>query len=191
MKTYFVQLLALFLAAPAAPQNFSPAPEQYRALASISGDSLRGNLSFIASDLLEGRDTPSPGLDIAALYIAAQFRRAGLAPAGDDGYFQTAHMLRVSEPPASFDLRIQDGARKPLATLAQTTVVSRRPLDLSVPLYKVADEAALRAADVQGKVLLLNSAPGNGRATHRRPPRSSPPPSSNWPATTAPAISHA
>ena len=167
MKTYFVQLLALFLAAPAAPQNFSPAPEQYRALASISGDSLRGNLSFIASDLLEGRDTPSPGLDIAALYIAAQFRRAGLAPAGDDGYFQTAHMLRVSEPPASFDLRIQDGARKPLATLAQTTVVSRRPLDLSVPLYKVADEAALRAADVQGKVLLLNSAPGNGRATHQ------------------------
>jgi len=167
MKTYFVQLLAFFLAAPAAPQNFSPAPEQYRALASISGDSLRGNLSFIASDLLEGRDTPSPGLDIAAIYIAAQFRRAGLAPAGDDGYFQSAHMLRISEPAASFDLRIQDDSRKPLDPRAQTTVISRRPLDLSaLPLYKVADEAALRATDVQGKVLLLNSGPGNGRATH-------------------------
>ena len=151
----------------AAAQNPALSPEARRAIAAISADSLRGNLSFLASDQLEGRDTPSRGLDIAALYIAAQFRRAGLAPAGDDGYFQTAHMLRVSEPPASFDLRIQDGARKPLATLAQTTVVSRRPLDLSVPLYKVADEAALRAADVQGKVLLLNSAPGNGRATHQ------------------------
>lgn len=56
----------------------------------ISADSLRGNLSFLASDLLEGRATPSRGLDLAAEYIAAQFRRAGLEPAGDDGYFQTA-----------------------------------------------------------------------------------------------------
>src|SRR5262245_7247664 len=66
------------------------------ALDRISPDSLRGHLSFIASDLLEGRNTPSPGLDLAAEYIAAQFRRAGLEPAGDAGekgersYFQVA-----------------------------------------------------------------------------------------------------
>ncbi|HEV3168569.1 MAG TPA: hypothetical protein VGZ22_31475, partial [Isosphaeraceae bacterium] len=53
----------------------------------ISADSLRGHLSFLASDLLEGRGTPSKGLDIAAEYIAAQFRRAGLEPIGDAGYF--------------------------------------------------------------------------------------------------------
>ena len=56
----------------------------------ISAGSLRGHISFLASDLLEGRDTPSRGLDIAAEYIAAQFRGIGLEPAGDDGYFQTA-----------------------------------------------------------------------------------------------------
>ena len=56
----------------------------------ISANSLRGHLSFIASDALEGRGTPSRGLDLAAEYIAAQFRRAGLEPVGDDGYFQTA-----------------------------------------------------------------------------------------------------
>ena len=55
------------------------------ALDRISPDSLRGHLEFIASDLLEGRNTPSRGLDVAAQYIAAQFRRAGLEPAGDDG----------------------------------------------------------------------------------------------------------
>jgi Peptidase family M28 len=56
----------------------------------ITADSLRGHLSFIASDLLEGRDTPSRGLDLAAEYIAAQFRRAALEPAGEMGksYFQ-------------------------------------------------------------------------------------------------------
>jgi Zn-dependent M28 family amino/carboxypeptidase len=56
----------------------------------ISAASLRGNLSFISSDLLEGRATPSHGLDLAAEYIAAQFRRAELEPIGEEDYFQTA-----------------------------------------------------------------------------------------------------
>ena len=50
----------------------------------ISANGMRGHLSFLASDLLEGRDTPSRGLDLAAEYIAAQFRAVGLEPAGDD-----------------------------------------------------------------------------------------------------------
>src|SRR5262249_33246951 len=68
------------LAAPQA-RPFQPTADMNAALARISADSLRGNLSFIASDALEGRNTPSRGLDIAAEYIAAQFRRAGLEPA--------------------------------------------------------------------------------------------------------------
>jgi Zn-dependent M28 family amino/carboxypeptidase len=59
----------------------------------ISAASLRGHLSFIASDALEGRATPSRGLDLAAEYIAAQFRRAGLEPVSGDDYFQTAALL--------------------------------------------------------------------------------------------------
>ena len=55
----------------------------------ISAASLKGHLWFLASDLLEGRGSPSRGLDIAAEYIAAQFRRAGLEPVGDDDYYQT------------------------------------------------------------------------------------------------------
>lgn len=63
-------------------------PDERAALDRISAASLKGHLSFIASDLLEGRGTPSRGLDIAAEYIAAQFRRAGLEPAVDGSYFQ-------------------------------------------------------------------------------------------------------
>jgi len=54
----------------------------------IFANSLRGHVSFLASDLLEGRDTPSRGLDIAAEYIASNFRRMGLEPAIGDSYFQ-------------------------------------------------------------------------------------------------------
>ena len=75
-------------------------------LDTISANSLRGHLSFIASDLLEGRDSPSRGLDIAAEYIAAQFRRVGLEPAGGDGYFQTAHWRLAEQDPRAFRLQL-------------------------------------------------------------------------------------
>ena len=69
-------------------------PEMRIVAGHITANSLRGDVSFLASDLLEGRDTPSRGLDIAGEYIASQFRRLGLEPAGDDGYFQSV-MLRA------------------------------------------------------------------------------------------------
>jgi hypothetical protein len=66
------------------------APELQATIDRVSANAMRGHLSFLASDLLEGRDTPSRGLDLAAEYIAAQFRLAGLEAVGDDAYFQTA-----------------------------------------------------------------------------------------------------
>ncbi len=82
--------------APARKNASAIAPEVQAALDRVSADSLRGHLSFIASDLLEGRNTPSRGLEIASEYIAAQFRRAGLEPAGDaetGSYFQTSEWI--------------------------------------------------------------------------------------------------
>ena len=139
----------------AAPQS-APAPDIRHTLASISPDSLRGNLSFIASDLLEGRYTPSPGLDIAAEYIAAQFRKSGLEPAGDDGYFQTAHMLRAGPPPAGFTLRFTEGARTMQVSGDQTTWVSSLPIDISdVPVYKVHALADLPKTGFEGKAVVV------------------------------------
>jgi hypothetical protein len=63
----------------------------------ITQTQLRGHLSFIADDLLEGRDTPSRGLDLAALYLAAQCRRLGLKPAGDNNtYYQKIDLARIA-----------------------------------------------------------------------------------------------
>lgn len=92
-------LVAALLAAAGAqattPKAASIPADAAAVLAGISADSMRGNLSFLASDALEGRGTPSRGLDLAAEYIAAQFRRAGLEPLGDDGYFQTADWSQI------------------------------------------------------------------------------------------------
>jgi hypothetical protein len=84
-------------------------PQETAAVERISADSLKGHLSFLASDLLEGRDTPSRGLDLAAEYIAAQFRRAGLGAIGDDAYFQTAKWELMETAPNGFAFELKNG----------------------------------------------------------------------------------
>ncbi len=103
-------VLVVCFSAPGMAQQSSVSPRERAAIERISADSLRGHLSFIASDALEGRKTPSRGLDIAAEYIAAQFRRAGLEPAGDDGYFQTAKWSLSGRDMKSFELKLANGA---------------------------------------------------------------------------------
>jgi hypothetical protein len=99
--------LALAAAMSLAAYTATITPDRKATLDRISAQSLQGHVSFLASDLLEGRDTPSRGLDIAAEYIAAQFRRAGLKPAGDDGYYQTAHFVSSQQPLDGAELVVQ------------------------------------------------------------------------------------
>ena len=66
-KTLCAALVAGVLAAAAVQADESRLPpEQQQLLATISADAMRDHLSFLASDALEGRGTPSRGLDIAA-----------------------------------------------------------------------------------------------------------------------------
>jgi hypothetical protein len=95
-------LLAMVAAAAFAQ---TPAPR-------IAANDLKADVSFLASDAMEGRATPSKTLDIAAEFIAAQFRRAGLEPAGDDGYFQTAAFQSVKPNPDGLELTLEIGGRK-------------------------------------------------------------------------------
>ncbi len=109
MCIMFAGSLILAAVAAAAPTEKLFPADQAAALDRITADSLKGHLSFLASDLLEGRDTPSRGLDIAAEYIAAQFRRAGLEPIGDDGYFQTANWELAETAPGGFSFELLNG----------------------------------------------------------------------------------
>jgi hypothetical protein len=49
---------------------------------------VEADVRFLADDLLEGRTTPSTGLEVAALYLANQLRAAGVEPGVDGSYFQ-------------------------------------------------------------------------------------------------------
>src|SRR5260370_1639913 len=60
----------------------------------IFAGQLRDYLTFIASDEMEGRDTPSRGLDTTAKFIAMNLSRWGFKPAGDNGTFFQRIALR-------------------------------------------------------------------------------------------------
>src|ERR1700704_3756377 len=64
----------------------------------ITAAQMRAYLSFIASDEMEGRDTPSRGLDTTAKFIAMNLGSWGFKPAGDDGTFFQKIALRRDQP---------------------------------------------------------------------------------------------
>jgi hypothetical protein len=135
----------------AARSSHGQAPELPPAVASaldaIRADSLRGHLSFLASDLLEGRDTPSRGLDLAAEYIAAQFRRAGLEPIGDDGYFQTARWKVAGPDPATFAFVVRYGDQLVHVTPDRVSLAAPGPIDLGPTQLSALDTRDVEALD--------------------------------------------
>jgi len=155
-----VLLTGLCVLEQAAPPKFVLTPDVRADLDTIRADSLRGDLAFIASDALDGRDTPSRGLDIAAEYIASQFRRAGLEPAGDDGYFQTARMTVLAPDFAGFEMKLDAGEHTFSASPADVVLNLSAALDLKdSPLFKLdlSDGnflEGLTASELNGKVVL-------------------------------------
>jgi hypothetical protein len=77
---------ALLLSPPthASAQMQAPAEDPARV---ITPESFYARLAFLASDALQGRDTPSVGLEVAAQWLMSEHRRMGLQPAGESGTF--------------------------------------------------------------------------------------------------------
>ncbi|UCD25694.1 MAG: M28 family peptidase [Gemmatimonadota bacterium] len=84
MKRLFAVWFALVLPLAAAAQSTT---DLNQAVSSITPDDVYSRVALLAHDSMMGRDTPSPGLDLTAEYIAAEFRRIGLQPGGDNGTF--------------------------------------------------------------------------------------------------------
>ncbi|MBC7872729.1 MAG: M28 family peptidase [Ferruginibacter sp.] len=69
--------------------------------ATITAEDMKKHLYIIASKEMEGRDTPSPGLEKAANYIEDYFKQVGLAPGNKDSYRQYYPLYRDSMVGAS------------------------------------------------------------------------------------------
>ncbi|WP_421763767.1 M28 family peptidase [Ekhidna sp.] len=66
---------------------------------SVNQNIIKSHIGFLASDELEGRDTPSKGLKVAAKYLESRFVEYGVKMApGMDSYFQPVPMKKVIPP---------------------------------------------------------------------------------------------
>lgn len=96
----FAQTKKTKAAAPA------PAPT-FGNVSDITAAQMKAYLGFIASDEMEGRDTPSKGLDITAKFLAAMMERWGVQPAGENGtYFQKIQLRRGKIDPEKTTVEI-------------------------------------------------------------------------------------
>jgi Zn-dependent M28 family amino/carboxypeptidase len=140
---------------------------------------LRSHLEFLASDALEGRGTGQRGGMLAAIYIAAQFARLGLEPAGDSGTYYQVIPLRGD----SYSPQLSPSGGPPLELGKDFVAYLTGPRDsvsftadavfvgygITAPEEHWDDYAG---ADVRGKVVLaLAGTPADRDSTQFRNPK--------------------
>lgn len=168
-------LTSLFLCLPTLVIAQSPARGRDPAAPPpVRAADLRTRLFALADDSMGGRDTGSPGNMKATDWIAAEFRRFGLEPAGEGGtYFQTVPFQRVAPDPAS---RVEvDGRRLVLGTdfLPVGLALAPKPIESVQAIYGgTANNPStwISAEQAAGKLVVMIVAPGpNGRRSYLRP----------------------
>ncbi len=126
----------------------------------ITQEQLRDYLSFIASDELEGRDTPSRGLNIAAKFIATHLSRWGFTPAGDSGsYFQKVLLNKSRVVPATTFVEV-DGQK---FTFGKDFISSSTEGNVTAPMVYVKNGYMVKSKnvnpyegiDVNGKFMVV------------------------------------
>jgi len=131
-------------------------------------EKIRVHVKYLASDELEGRGMNQKGGDMAADYIATQFKSYGLKPAGENGsYFQTVPMVGVKTLAATtFTFVPASGTPLELKALDDYVTTNERQTEtavidapivfvgygISAPEYQWDD---YKGYDLKGKVALL------------------------------------
>lgn len=129
------------------------------------------HVSVLSNDSMRGRETGSREHHLAAEYVANQFRKAGLTPAGEHGYLQTVRfvarrpvedrsIVEIVHAGQTDRLRFGDdfslGSRAPIAVSIEAPLVFAG-YGLYVPEKGVDD---LAGVDLRGKIaVVLTGAP--------------------------------
>jgi Zn-dependent M28 family amino/carboxypeptidase len=167
-------LVGLMLGAAAADagaqQTGRAASPESRVARAVDPRVFRARLEFLADDALEGRAPGTRGGAIAAKYIATQFERLGLEPAGDSGsYFQRVPIITLTPQPS---LAVGGAQAAPLTwkkdfvlwSMLNDSLVNLHADPVFVGYGIVAPEYGWNdyaGADVKGKVVItLTNDPG-------------------------------
>ncbi|WP_258099453.1 M28 family metallopeptidase [Marinoscillum pacificum] len=125
----------------------------------VNQASIAAHLKFLSSDALEGRDTPSKGLEVAAEYLRTQLELYGVKPFDEyPDYFQTVNMKKVIKPNQgviSFDSSQFELEKDFLLLNGSNIDLSKQVVSLE---YATPEE--IEAADVKGKIIVATAGDG-------------------------------
>ena len=142
-------------------------PAQQTSTAShFDGNSWWSHVKFLADDSLEGRDTGSEGLRKAQAYAVEQLQKAGLEPAGTNGFYQPIHFNQYEVDESKSSLALVTGGQSKSLSFADDAFISsrstRNSTTVSAPLVfigyglqipeKNLDELA--GLDLKGKIVV-------------------------------------
>ena len=110
MKRFYFGLVLASLLMPTALFGQSAVkitPAEKKIVEGVTAEQMKNYLYFVASDEMEGRDTPSRGLDTTAKFIGMNLARWGFKPAGDNGtFYQKIALHSESVDPSKVTLSI-------------------------------------------------------------------------------------
>src|SRR4051795_928340 len=103
--------MAIFLIAAAACAQGPTRSRIATGVDSIDPVRLKADLTFLASDALEGRRSLERGSEVAIQWIASEFAKAGLKPLVGDSYLQPVPLIEFTADGALTTLVIHRGAQ--------------------------------------------------------------------------------
>jgi hypothetical protein len=126
-------------------------------------DRVRADLRYLTSEKLAGRVSLSPEADLAAHYIADEFRKAGLKAANGESYLQEFPLIAYRTDASSHTLLVtRQGESKAIPTPAFTGGFNRdidikgavvfAGYGITAPEYKYDDYARI---DAKGKIVVI------------------------------------
>ena len=143
--------------------------------AAESGDAAKrwwAHVQVLAADNMEGRETGSEGYRRAARYVVEQFERAGLKPAGANGYYQTVPLRALRADKSAVTL-VSGDVLIFLRMNRQITITPRLGLPAEVKAGLVfagyaANETDLDGLDVKGNIVVVFGGTPPGSASTPR-----------------------
>jgi hypothetical protein len=103
--------VALALAAQAAPAISDVPTAQRAGFQHLRAADLKADLYFLASSPLQGRLSLQPGDDAASQWVAAEFAKAGLAPAAGNSYLQAVPLIEYRGDRETSFVKLQRGEK--------------------------------------------------------------------------------
>lgn len=163
MKRITALILPALAAAACTTAGHRASASLRTAAETITASDMYDRIAFLASDDLRGRDTPSPGLEAAARWIADELASFGLEPGAADGWFQRYPFPAVALDVDETRFHVSAGATHTFTYGADFWADAGRPTEPAGMVY-VGPELAEDAA-VEDRVVLarLDGLPEHGR----------------------------